>query len=109
MEAQTILREDIVKLRSDTGAVVDDLNTILDDTAGLADEQLAALRKTAEQRIRRALARLQDVGEGLEARVERAVHRSENLVAKHPWQAAAEASLAAGAIGASLWFLLRQR
>ena len=109
MEAQTILRKDINELFSDTRAVVDDLKTILNDTGGIADDQFTAVRREAEQRIQGALARLQDIEERVEARVERAVHRSAKLVSKHPLEAAAGATLTAGAIGAALWFLLRER
>ena len=109
MGARTILTEDIKDLRADTRAVADDLTTIFNDTAGLADERLTAVRKEAEERVSRTLARLDDVEELLAKRVERAIHRSERLVSKHPWEAAAGAALTAGAVGAALWFLLRQR
>jgi len=109
MLGHVIFKRDVERLRADTRAVAGDLKALLADTGGLADEQLTAVRGAAELRIRRTLERLDDLQEGLEAHVERAIESADGYASRHPWELAAAASLAAAAVGVALGLMLRQR
>jgi len=86
------------KLIEDLRVVATDVEDLLRATAGQTGERIAEARQRAEDSVRNARARLEELGGEMKARVGDGARATDRYVHENPWQAIA--------VGAGIAFLL---
>jgi ElaB/YqjD/DUF883 family membrane-anchored ribosome-binding protein len=85
MNAQTEEAKD--RLVDDFRRVIHDAEALLKATANQTGDNIQAIRGRAEQTVREAKAKLQDLQEGLVDRTKAAYQATDELIHDNPWQA----------------------
>ena len=75
------------KLMQDFRVVIGDAEDLLKATASQTGERIQQVRARAEESLRSARARIQEVGEGVNERATDAAREVDQLVHEHPWTA----------------------
>lgn len=87
------------KLMQDLRAVIEDAEALLKATAGQAGEKVDAARSRAEDSLRQAKMRLQDMGLDIEKRARAGAAAADNYVHEKPWHVIGAAAGLAFLIG----------
>jgi ElaB/YqjD/DUF883 family membrane-anchored ribosome-binding protein len=87
------------KLVEDFNTVIQDAEELLRATAGQTGEKIEAVRARAEENLRKARARLEEMQVDLMERTKAAAKATDQLVHENPWQSVALATAVGFLIG----------
>lgn len=103
MSTETQITRD--KLIEDFKAVIKDTEDLIKATASQTGDKVATVRLRAEENLREARRKLDEMGNDVVARSKAAVKATDDLVHEKPWQSVAFAT----AVGVMLGMLISRR